>query len=118
MKTLVKVLVIVGVVIGSVMIILGLLDASAKAGFTDAEDTRANVVNMILLLAVMVGALVFALIGTAKRANKALMIIFGILLIPCGVLSILMKSYMPGSFFIVGGLIASVGALFSNEEPE
>ena len=116
MKTLVKALVIVGAVIGIVITALGLLDAISKSAFTDSEQTRSRVVDAIKILAVSGAALAFGLVATSKRSSRTTMIVFGALLVPCGILAILLKSYVSGPFFAVGGLIASLGAAFSRPD--
>ena len=114
-KIVIKVLVVIGCVIGIVTSLLGLLDAQSKAAFTDAEVTRVKIWETGKLSAFIVGALIFGLIASGKQSGRQVMVIFGVLLIGCGVFVMLMKSYIPGVIFASGGLISGVGAIVSKD---
>ena len=104
-----------GAIIGIIMGLMGILDARSRVVFTDADALRQMYLNLITMLAVSVAAMVFGLIASGKKSGRIMLIIFGLMVVACGVVVIWLKSYFAGGLFLVGGLVSSLGALFPKD---
>ena len=115
MKIAVKLLVILGAVIGIVTGLGSLMDTRSRVVFSDPDGLRQMNISMILLLTFSAAAVVFGFIAAGKKSNRIAMVIFGLLIVGCGAGVILQGSYFPGGIFVVGGLVSSLGALLSKD---
>ena len=106
---------VIGGAIGLITSLLGIVDARSKVAFTDADQLRVLRTNMLVLLVMTVAAITFGFIASSKRSGQPAMVIFGVLMIACGVFTFIFDSYFPGVVFAAGGLVSSLGALFSKD---
>ncbi len=121
MKTAIKVLVIIGVIIGIIWSFLGFFGSAFfsvwEEGLTGeispdraAKYENVGVKSAFALVAIILG-LVFGIIASGKTAGKGTTIVMGILLGGSGLIATILYSYVAGPIYILGGLLAIIAGL-------
>ena len=121
MKTAIKVLVIIGVIIGIIWSFLGFFGAAFFMGMEEgltgsietekeAKYTDVAVKSAFALMAIIIG-LVFAIIASKKATGKITTIVMGVLLGGCGIGATVLYSYVAGPIYVLCGLMAVIAGL-------
>lgn len=120
MKTAIKVLVIIGVIIGIVWSFFGFFGSGVLMSFEktfsgleaekEAKYTDAAVRSVFALILIIVG-LVFGIIASKKATGKITTIIMGVLLGACGITATILYSYIAGPIYALCGLLAIIAGL-------
>jgi len=121
MKTAIKVLVIIGVIIGIIWSFVGFFGAGAFLGIEKgltgevSEEKQSKYENVgvrsaFALMAIIVG-LVFGIIASVKTSGKVTMIVMGVLLGGSGIIATILYSYVAGPIYILGGFLAIIAGL-------
>jgi len=126
MKTAVKVLIIIGVIIGIIWSFLGFFGAAFFSGMEKgltgeiAPDKEAKYENIgvksaFALVAIILG-LVFGIIASGRTAGKGTTIVMGILLGGSGIIATILYSYVAGPIYVLGGLLAIIAGLVQKQK--
>ncbi len=133
MKTAIRILVIVGVVIGFIWSNVVYFGSSflegceaALAGLTEEEEFIEEIRERYFpVLAYAVGAffvniaaLIFGLIASKEKLGKAATIVNGILLFFCGIGMVVLHSWVAGPLFIIGGFLGFLSGLMIKPKQE
>ena len=108
MKTAIKVLVILGVIIGIIWSFFGFF-GSALLSYEDL-----GVKSVFALVAIILG-LVFGIIASGKTAGKGTTIVMGVLLGGSGLIATILYSYVAGPIYILGGFLAIIAGLVQKQ---
>ena len=113
MKTAIKFLVIIGIIIGIIWSFLGFFGAVFLAGIAQDKETKYVKVGAksALALVVIILGLVFGIISSGKTAGKGTTIVMGVLLGGSGLIATILYSYVAGPIYILGGLLAIIAGL-------
>ena len=125
MKTAIKVLVIIGVIIGIIWSFLGFFGSAVfsvmEEGLTGeispdkaVKYENVGVKSAFALVAIILG-LVFGIIASGKTAGKGTTIVMGILLGGSGLIATILYSYVAGPIYILGGLLAIIAGLVQKQ---
>ena len=126
MKTAIKVLVIIGVIIGIIWSFLGFFGSAVfsvmEEGLTGeispdkaVKYENVGVKSAFALVAIILG-LVFGIIASGKTAGKGTTIVMGILLGGSGLIATILYSYVAGPIYILGGLLAIIAGLVQKQK--
>ena len=121
MKTAIKVLVILGVIIGIIWSFFGFFGSAVfsvmEEGLTgeiapgkETKYENVGVKSAFALVAIILG-LVFGIIASGKTAGKGTTIVMGVLLGGSGIIATILYSLVAGPIYILGGLLAIIAGL-------
>ncbi len=123
MKTAVKVLVIVGAVIGFIWGIVAFFGSAFAGAMVEiaeveegAEELQDVGVNGFVAFFVVIAGLVFGLVCAREKSGKATTIVNGLLLLLCGIAATALQSWIAGPLYVVGGFIGFLAGLMSKKE--
>ncbi len=118
MKTAVRVLVIVGCVIGFIWSIVGFFGGMGGGviGKLAEDDKLADEsINIaaysIISFFVVIASLVFGIVCSREKSKKAATIVNGLLLLLCGIIVTALKSWIAGPLFILSGFLGFLAGL-------
>ena len=126
MKTAIKVLVLLGVIIGIIWSFLGFFGSAFFAGMEEgltgeiAPGKEAKYVNVgvksaFALVAIILG-LVFGIIASGKTVGKGTTIVMGVLLGGSGIIATILYSFVAGPIYILGGFLAIIAGLVQKQK--
>ncbi len=118
MKTAIKVLVILGIIIGIIWSFFGFFGSALFSVITPDKETKYENVGAksALALAAIILGLVFGIIASGKTAGKGTTIVMGILLGGSGLIATILYSYVAGPIYILGGFLAIIAGLVQKQK--
>ena len=125
MKTAVKVLVIIGAVIGfiwSIVVVSAVVGGAIEAALTKEDAKKEEIIEAatyaIFALIPTVAGLVFGLVCAREKSSKATTIVNGLLLLLCGIAATALQSWLAGPIYVVGGFVGFLAGLMIKVEPK
>ena len=126
MKTAIKVLVIIGVIIGIIWSFFGFFGTAFFSGMEkgltgeiapdkEAKYADVGVKSVIAFVAIILG-LVFGIIASGKTAGKGTTIVMGVLLGGSGIIATILYSFVAGPIYILGGFLAIIAGLVQKQK--
>ncbi len=118
MKTAIKVLVIIGIIIGIIWSFLGFFGSAIFAVIDQDKEAKyenVGVKSALALVAIILG-LVFGIIASGKTAGKGTTIVMGVLLGGSGLIATILYSYVAGPIYILGGFLAIIAGLVQKQK--
>jgi hypothetical protein len=126
MKTAIKILVIIGVIIGIIWSLFGFFGAGVFLGIEKgltgeiAQERQSKYedvgVRSAFALMVIIVGLVFGIIASVKTSGKTTTIVMGVLLGGSGVIATILYSYVAGPIYSLGGLLAIIAGLVQKQK--
>ena len=122
MKTAVKVLVIIGAVIGFIWGVVAFFGSAFAGAIVEiaeeegAEELQDVGVNAFVAFFVVIAGLVFGLVCAREKSGKATTIVNGLLLLLCGIAATALQSWIAGPLYVVGGFIGFLAGLMSKKD--
>ena len=123
MKTAVKVLVIIGAVIGfiwGIVAFFGRAFAGAMVEIAEVEEGAEELkdvgVNAFVGFFVVIVGLVFGLVCAREKSSKATTIVNGLLLLLCGIAATALQSWIAGPLYVVSGFLGFLAGVMIKQQ--
>ena len=122
MKTAVKVLVIIGAVIGFIWGVVAFFGSAFAGAIVEiaeeegAEELQDVGVNAFVAFFMVIAGLVVGLVCAREKSGKATTIVNGLLLLLCGIAATALQSWIAGPLYVVGGFIGFLAGLMSKKD--
>ncbi len=120
MKTAVRVLVIIGAVIGFIWGIVAFFGSAFGAAIVEesSEELKDIGVNAFVAFFVVIVGFVFGIVCAREKSSKATTIVNGLLLLLCGIAATALQSWIAGPIYVVGGFLGFLAGLMIRVEPK
>ncbi len=120
MKTAVRVLVIIGAVIGFIWGIVAFFGSAFGAAIVEesSEELKDIGVNAFVAFFVVIVGFVFCIVCAREKSSKATTIVNGLLLLLCGIAATALQSWIAGPIYVVGGFLGFLAGLMIRVEPK
>ena len=122
MKTAVRVLVIIGAVIGFIWAVVAFFGSAFAGAIVEiaeeegAEELQDVGVNAFVAFFMVIAGLVVGLVCAREKSGKATTIVNGLLLLLCGIAATALQSWIAGPLYVVGGFIGFLAGLMSKKD--